>query len=153
MSTVSRAPGWRPAPQSEFVAGRVESGRYIPPIAKPAGGAVIADVTIDDSYVYTPIGAMRRDQTRWTIGQTVPGPNRLPSWAMVCAIFLFLVMGPFSLLFLLASEHDGEMTTVQISDGRLTYVMHAYTYSREQYLAILKTAEWSERALPGRAEN
>jgi hypothetical protein len=138
-------------PKPESVPGRVEAGRYIPPVIRPPGGVALADVTIDDVFVHTPIGVMRRDQAKWSIGATVPGPKRIPTWAIVCAIFLFVVMGPFSLLFLLAGEHDGEMTTVQITDGRFTYVMRAYTYSREGYLTILRTAEWSERALPGRA--
>lgn len=111
----------------------------------------LGDVQIDETFVYTPIGRMRRDRTKWHIGETVPGRERIPTWATLCAVFLFLCMGPFSLLFLLAKERAGETTTVQLTDGHLTYTTKIDTYDREGYLNIVSTAEWSERALPGRA--
>lgn len=123
----------------------------MPPDPRPHEGVTLADVQIDDVFVRTPIGDMRRDQTKWHIGQTVPGPTRIPTWAVMCAIFLFLCMGPFSLLFLLAKETVGETTTVELTDGRLSYTMKVNTYDHDGYLNILKVAEWSERALPGRA--
>lgn len=129
--------------------GRVVAGVYVPPNVAPAGGVSIADVQIDDTYVHTPIGDMRRDQTRWTIGQTAPGPTQIPQWAVLCAVFLFLCMGPFSLLFLLAKENVGETTSVQLDDGVISYVMKVH-HDQGGYAYILKVAEWSQRALPAR---
>lgn len=110
----------------------------------------IADIQIDNQFVYTPVGQMRRDQTRWTISDTRPRPPRVPSWAIACAILLFFCVGPFSLLFLLAKETYGETTTVRLSDGAIVYIAQIDTYDQSAYQYLLKIAEWSQRALPER---
>lgn len=130
--------------------GYVRAGRYIPPVTVPVNGTVLGDATIDEQYVHTPVGRLRRDQTQWTVAETVPGPERVPQWAIACAILLFFCMGPFSLLFLLAKEHVGETTTVHLTDGRVRYAMKVNTVGEEEYQLILRTIEWCERALPER---
>jgi hypothetical protein len=126
---------------------------YIPQYAPGSNAPVaawIGDVLIDDEFVHTPVGDMLRTQTRWQVGDTTPQPQRIPGWAVACAILLFLCMGPFSLLFLLAKEDCGQVTSVRLTDGRRTHVAQVGIADQNDYRVMLQTIEWAERALPER---
>ena len=126
---------------------------YVPRY-EPGTGAIstvwLGDVLIDGDVIHTPVGDMRRDQTRWQVGQTIPQPGSTPTWATVCAVLLFLCMGPFSLLFLLVKDGGGSMTAVYLTDGRARYTANVLTADPDGYRMIHQTIEWAERALPER---
>jgi len=126
---------------------------YVPKYEPTTGvllTAWLGDVLIDGDVIHTPVGDMPRNRTRWQVGETIPQPGRVPTWAIACAVILFFCMGPFSLLFLLVKDAGGQMTAVHLTDGRARYTTTAFTVDQNGYRLIHQTVEWAEQALPER---
>jgi hypothetical protein len=86
--------------------------------------AGIGEITVTRDRIYTPTGWFRLRGSRWTVTERPYVRQRIPSWAIALAIVLFLCVGPFSLLFLLASEtvYAPWLVEVSVRNGRHHYV-------------------------------
>lgn len=104
-----------PAPQPE-------------PVLVRAGG-----LTVTPSTVHTPSGALPLPGCSFVAEDHWSSRTRIAQWAIWLAVGLFLVMGPFSLLFLLARESylDGTVD-ITISRGDQQHVVRVPVQDAEQ---------------------
>lgn len=86
--------------------------------------ATIGEITVTRDRVWTPTGWFRLRGSRWTVTERPYVRQRVPSWAIALAITLFFCLGPFSLLFLLATEtvYAPGVVEVSVRNGRHHYV-------------------------------
>lgn len=62
----------------------------------------IGELAVTASYVYTPAGPIPLRGAQWQVQDHWVTHERMATWGIVLAILLFCIVGPFSLLFLLA---------------------------------------------------
>jgi hypothetical protein len=84
----------------------------------PAGGqepmlVSIGDIGVTQSWVMTPAGTRPVGSVQWMFTDMSRTVERIPVWAIVCAILFFL----FCLLFLLAKETRTEGTVQVVVQG------------------------------------
>lgn len=86
--------------------------------------AAIGEITVTRDRIWTPTGWFRLRGSRWTVTERPFLRQRVPGWAIALAIVLFFCLGPFSLLFLLASEtvYAPGLVEVSVRNGRHHYV-------------------------------
>jgi hypothetical protein len=105
----------------------------------------IAEITVDETNVYTPFGPLDRSRARWFLGAAVPVSQQCPNWAQILAIVLIPCTGFLSLLFLLVKETDSWSSTLRVSDGRITFDTTIYSRSTREYLNIREAVAWAQR--------
>jgi hypothetical protein len=105
-----------------------------PPPAAP--GPVIAqvgDIAVTSTVVYTPAGEIPLAGSTWTVNDYWHSEQKIPTWAIVCAIAGFCVLTVFSLLFLL----------VKVTVPRGT-VQVTVTNATRQYVARIPVTDQSQ---------
>lgn len=94
--------------------------------APPDPGPVVAqigDISVTSTTAHTPAGPIPLRGSQWTLIDQWMTQQKIPPWAIVLAILLFCLMGPFSLLFLLAKDNIYYGTVqVNVTNGRQQYV-------------------------------
>lgn len=96
----------------------------------------IAEITVDDTYVYTPYGPLDRSRTRWILGAAMPVSQSCPNWAQALAVLLIPCTAFLSLLFLLFKETDSWSSTLRVTDGRIIFDTVVYSRSPREYREI-----------------
>ncbi|MBV1854156.1 hypothetical protein [Catellatospora tritici] len=87
------------------------------PVRVGSGGPVLVqlgEVAVTATTIITPAGEIPLRGSQWTVNDQFHSRQRIPSWAVVCAILLFFLLCFLSLLFLLVKETTYE-GSVQIS--------------------------------------
>jgi hypothetical protein len=97
------------------------------PLPAPVGpGPVIvqiAEIAVTSSVVHTPAGDMPLAGSTWQVNDYWHNEQKIPTWAIVCAIVGFCVLTVFSLLFLLIKETVPHGTVqVTVTNGTRQYV-------------------------------
>lgn len=108
----------------------------------------IGEITVDDTNVYTPFGAIDRRNARWFLGGATPVSQSCPNWAQALAILLIPCTGFLSLLFLLVKEPDGWSSSLRVSDGRTDFSTTVYSRTRNEYLGIRNAVAWAQQPVP-----
>jgi hypothetical protein len=85
--------------------------------------AQIGEITVAPPVVLTPAGEIPLAGSTWHVADYWQTEQKIPAWAIVCAIVGFCVLTVFSLLFLLAREtiHRGTVQ-VTVSNASRQYV-------------------------------
>ncbi len=85
--------------------------------------AQIGEIQVTSTTVRTPAGQFPLKGSQWTVADQWVAEQKIPTWAIVCAIAGFFCLTVFSLLFLLAKEtvYNG-VVIVQVHSGPYHYV-------------------------------
>lgn len=111
----------------------------------------IAEISVDGTTVYTPLGPLERSRTQWFLGAAVPVSESCPNWAQALAVLLIPCTGFLSLLFLLIKETDSWSSTLRVTDGRVIFDTIVYSRTTNEYLGVRNAVEWAQRpAAPNR---
>jgi hypothetical protein len=92
-------------------------------LQKPAAGpndvlVHIGEIQVTGSTVYTPNGQFPVAGSQWFVQDQWTTTQKIPTWAIVCAIVGFCVLTVFSLFFLLAKETVMQgFVVVTVSNG------------------------------------
>jgi hypothetical protein len=105
----------------------------------------IAEIGVDDTTVYTPMGALDRQRTHWSLGGATTASESCPGWAIALAIILIPCTGFLSLLLLIVKEPNTWSSTLTVTDGRTTFTTTVYSRSTEEYLQIRNMVAWAQR--------
>lgn len=115
----------------------------------------IADIRIDATTIYTPLGAIERARAHWFLGGANPLNYTTPAWAVIMAVVLIPCTGFLSLLFLMVKEPDTWSSELRVTNGWLTYTTTVYSRSPREYEQLAKIVAWARlpacappRALP-----
>jgi hypothetical protein len=105
-----------------------DAGRYEPMLV------TIGDIGVNATWVVTPSGTCPAREVQWMFADMSRTVQRIPTWAIVCAVifFLFCFLG---LLFLLAKEEstDGHVQVV-VQGPRLLHVVQLPVWSSAQVM-------------------
>jgi hypothetical protein len=83
----------------------------------------IAEIAVTSSLIRTPAGDLPLAGSQWQVNDFWFSSQRIPRWAILCAIFGFCVLTVFSLLFLLARETVMQGTVqITVTNGTRQYV-------------------------------
>lgn len=105
----------------------------------------IAEIGVDDTMVYTPMGAILRQRAHWFLGAATPISHYCPGWAQALAILGIPCTGFLSLLFFLVKEPSAWSSDLRVTDGRITYSTTIYSRSTSEYLGIRNAIAWAQR--------
>jgi len=98
----------------------------MPPSDPVAPGPVIVqvgEIGVTSSVVHTPAGDIPLAGSNWQVSDYWHSEQKIPTWAIVCAIVGFCVLTVFSLLFLLVKETVPRGTVqVTVTNGTRQYV-------------------------------
>ena len=97
------------------------------PVPAPVGpGPVIVqvgEIGVTSTVVHTPAGDIPLAGSSWQVNDFWFSSQRIPRWAIICAIAGFCVLTVFSLLFLLVKETVAQGTVqVMVTNGTQQYV-------------------------------
>jgi hypothetical protein len=96
------------------------------PLPVPAAGPVIvqiAEIGVTSSVVHTPAGDIPLAGSTWQVNDYWHSEQKIPTWAIVCAVAGFCVLTVFSLLFLLVKVTIPRGTVqVTVTNGTRQYV-------------------------------
>jgi hypothetical protein len=97
-----------------------------PPTYLSAPGPVIVqvgEIGVTSTVVHTPAGEIPLAGSTWQVNDYWHSEQKIPTWAIVCAIAGFCVLTVFSLLFLLIKETIPRGTVqVTVTNGTRQYV-------------------------------
>ena len=97
-----------------------------PPVYLPVPGPVIVqvgEIGVTSSVVHTPAGDIALAGSTWQVTDYWHSEQKIPTWAIVCAIAGFCVLTVFSLLFLLVKVTVPRGTVqVTVTNGTRQYV-------------------------------
>ena len=97
-----------------------------PPVYLAAPGPVIVqvgEIGVTSSIVHTPAGDIPLAGSTWQVSDYWHSEQKIPTWAIVCAIAGFCVLTVFSLLFLLVKVTVPRGTVqVTVTNGTRQYV-------------------------------
>ena len=83
----------------------------------------IGDMGVTSTVVHTPAGDIKLAGSTWTVNDYWHSEQKIPTWAIVCAIAGFCVLTVFSLLFLLVKVTVPRGTVqVTVTNGTRQYV-------------------------------
>lgn len=83
----------------------------------------IAEIAVTSSVVHTPAGDIPLAGSSWLVSDYWHSEQRIPRWAIICAVVGFCVLTVFSLLFLLIKETIPRGTVqVTVTNGTRQYV-------------------------------
>ncbi|GAA0797454.1 hypothetical protein [Spirilliplanes yamanashiensis] len=120
---VSGAPPTMPLPAAEP-----------PPPADPGAVIVqIGELGVTSTVVRTPAGDIPLKGSTWHVTDYWHNEQKIPTWAIVCAVAGFCVLTVFSLLFLLVKETIYRGTVqVTVTNGTRQYVARIPVTAQEQ---------------------
>ena len=105
----------------------------------------IADIRVDATTIYTPLGPLDRGRAHWFLGGATPLDHTTPGWAVALAVVLIPCTGFLSLLLLLVKEVDSWSSELRVTDGRLTYATTVYSRSPEEYAQLGRIVAWAQQ--------
>jgi hypothetical protein len=93
-------------------------------VAQPGPVIVqIGEIAVTSTVVRTPAGDIPLAGSTWTVADYWHNEQKIPTWAIVCAVLGFCVLTVFSLLFLLAKETVYRGTAqITVTNGTRQYV-------------------------------
>ena len=104
----------------------VPSPAPVPPPDPLVSGPVIVqigEIGVTSSVVHTPAGDIALAGSTWQVNDYWHSEQKIPTWAIVCAIVGFCVLTVFSLLFLLVKVTVPRGTVqVTVTNGTRQYV-------------------------------
>ena len=104
----------------------VPSPAPVPPPDPLVAGPVIVqigEIGVTSSVVHTPAGDIALAGSTWQVNDYWHSEQKIPTWAIVCAIVGFCVLTVFSLLFLLVKVTVPRGTVqVTVTNGTRQYV-------------------------------
>ncbi|CUR54808.1 hypothetical protein NOCA2210158 [metagenome] len=104
-----------------------------PPVTRPLSSAApvspvlvqIGEIQVSADTVYTPTGSFPLAGTQFHVHDQWSLTQKIPTWAIVCAVVGFCVVTFFSLLFLLAKEDVvAGSVAVTVTNGAHTYTAY-----------------------------
>lgn len=115
----------------------VPAGGWQPPPAHEPVLAQIGEIAVTPSTVRTPSGDIPLAGSQWHVADYWQSEQKIPTWAIVCAVVGFCFLTVFSLLFLLAKEtvHRG-VVQVTVTNGARQYVARVPVVTPAQVQAI-----------------
>jgi len=120
-----------------------------PPDPIPPGPVIVqvGEIGVTSSVVHTPAGDIPLAGSTWQVSDYWHSEQKIPTWAIVCAIVGFCVLTVFSLLFLLVKETVPRGTVqVTVTNGTRQYVARipvtdqaqvAYVHQQVNYVRSL----------------
>lgn len=105
----------------------------------------IADIRVDATTIYTPLGTIERGRAHWFLGGANPLNYATPGWAVIAAVVLIPCTGFLSLLFLMVKEPDSWSSELRVTDGRLTYATTVYSRSPQEYAQLGRIVAWARQ--------
>ena len=99
-----------------------------PPVGPPPGpgrcSVQLGEVTVSSTTIHTPSGEIPLRGSQWAVSDQWHSQQRIPAWAVVCAVLGFFLLCFLSLLFLLAKEtrYTGTVQVI-ITNGPRQYVV------------------------------
>ncbi|WP_305789125.1 hypothetical protein [Symbioplanes lichenis] len=112
----------------------------VPHQPPPAPGPVIVqigDLGVTSTVVHTPAGDIPLAGSSWTVNDYWHHQSKIPTWAILAAIFGFCVLTVFSLLFLLAKTTVTTGTVqITVTNGTRQYVSRISITDQSQLTAI-----------------
>ncbi|WP_244871821.1 hypothetical protein [Catellatospora sp. TT07R-123] len=102
---------------------RLPAGSAQPPAHPGIAGPVLVqlgEVAVTATTIITPTGEIPLRGSQWTINDQFHSRQRIPGWAVACAILLFFVLCFLSLLFLLVktTTYEGSVQISIANEGR-----------------------------------
>ncbi|WP_246158858.1 hypothetical protein [Catellatospora sichuanensis] len=99
------------------------------PPGRPAAGpgpvlVQLGEVSVSSTTIHTPAGEIPLRGSQWAVSDQWHSQQRIPAWAVVCAVVGFFLVCFLSLLFLLAKEtrYNGTVQVI-ITNGQRQYVV------------------------------
>lgn len=99
------------------------------PPGRPAAGpgpvlVQLGEVSVSSTTIHTPSGEIPLRGSQWAVSDQWHSQQRIPAWAVVCAVLGFFLLCFLSLLFLLAKEtrYTGTVQVI-ITNGPRQYVV------------------------------
>ncbi|WP_239165576.1 hypothetical protein [Catellatospora citrea] len=99
------------------------------PPGRPAAGpgpvlVQLGEVSVSSTTIHTPSGEIPLRGSQWAVSDQWHSQQRIPTWAVVCAVLGFFLLCFLSLLFLLAKEtrYSGTVQVI-ITNGPRQYVV------------------------------
>ena len=120
-----------------------------PPDPIPPGPVIVqvGEIGVTSSVVHTPAGDIPLAGSTWQVSDYWHSEQKIPTWAIVCAIAGFCVLTVFSLHFLLVKETVPRGTVqVTVTNGTRQYVARipvtdqaqvAYVHQQVNYVRSL----------------
>lgn len=137
-----------PAAPTAPITGQSAAGAYpqqpVQPYQTPADllppGPVIVHVgemRVTSTVIHTPAGDIPLAGSNWQVHDYWHHEQRIPQWAIICAVAGFCVLTVFSLLFLLVKETIARGTVqVTVTNGTRQYVARIPVTDQSQVAAI-----------------
>jgi hypothetical protein len=97
----------------------------------------IADIGVTRNTVQTRAGTFALRGSRWQVMDRWLSEQKTPGWAITLAIVGFCLVGPLSLLFLLAKTNNFHgMVEITVTSGPYHYVAHVPVTDQQQVLTV-----------------
>jgi hypothetical protein len=95
--------------------------------------ARIGDISVTSTTVHTPGSTFALRGSQWSVTDQWVATQRIPTWAVMCAVFGFCVLAVFSLLFLLVKEYTYRgAVTVTVTNGAFSFTTRVTVATQEQ---------------------
>jgi len=113
-----------PVPTGPVVPAYAAPGQVAPDYGAPGPVIVqIGDIGVTSTVVHTPAGDIPLAGSTWQVSDYWYNEQKIPTWAIICAIAGFCLLTVFSLLFLLVKETVQRGTVqVTVTNGPRQYV-------------------------------
>jgi hypothetical protein len=105
----------------------------------PPGPVIVqvGEIGVTSTVIHTPAGDIPLAGSNWQVHDYWHHEQRIPQWAIICAIAGFCILTVFSLLFLLAKETISRGTVqVTVTNGTRQYVARIPVTHQSQVGAI-----------------
>lgn len=105
----------------------------------PPGPVIVqvGEIGVTSTVIHTPAGDIPLAGSNWQVHDYWHHEQRIPQWAIICAIAGFCILTVFSLLFLLAKETISRGTVqVTVTNGTRQYVARIPVTHQSQVAAI-----------------
>jgi hypothetical protein len=107
-----------------------------PPQPFPEHAPVIAkigEIDVTSTMIHTPASIFPLRGSGWSVTDQWVATQRIPTWAVMCAVFGFCVIPVFSLLFLLVKEYSYRgAVTVTVTNGPSSFTTRITVATQEQ---------------------
>src|SRR5262245_1962099 len=113
---------------------------------------LVGDIGVGRVYLNTPSGSAPMNGSNWYMQEQVYTEEKIPQWAIICAVVGFLFVCLFSLLFLLAKEKTlsgyVDVTVINGDFRHQSRVMVNTPLQLEQMRQLLASAQQYAAAAP-----
>ncbi|MFG1608824.1 hypothetical protein [Actinoplanes sp. NPDC049265] len=105
----------------------------------PPGPVIVqvGEIGVTSTVIHTPAGDIPLAGSNWQVHDYWHHEQRIPQWAIICAVAGFCVLTVFSLLFLLVKETIARGTVqITVTNGTRQYVARIPVTDQAQVAAI-----------------